>query len=407
MLVRNLISGIVGFFAVLVGSSSAQQPSNIEYAALKPCQTARFLATGQSGWNSLDDSQRLQFAGGTQALNTIMVASSPCKSLAEISGSRAIFGSIPDAPSAAQFHIDVKWMPDAGQVFAGAKGWGPHLAWLHPGQQGSQENRNWNPFLGIVVLFDDDDKAVGQFHIGFRSLFWHYFSDNGNIAKNYRKYCQWYGQIDSYTPECPAVPTQVNWGNNPPPPQRVPSSDLRQTARDFLQTWYVEQNLDWVGRFVAEDDSTRFLITRGVLPKGTFMSYWASLFDSAFDERPGAVKFDSLKEAIGYPEPSRLRSQPKLTNLNEPLEDYFAIISPDSAADSVFPQSGIPAGQLDPPAQFLRHLREKYYNSNPGQNGLNLVVYTTNGQGLVRETSVLYWIKEQTGWKLAAFQGTY
>ena len=114
----------------------------------------------------------------------------------------------------------------------------------------------------------------------------------------------------------------------------------------------------------------------------------------------------SLKEAIGYPEPSRIRSQPKLTYLNEPSKDYFAIISPDSAADSLFPQSNIPSGQLDPPSQFLGHLREKYFSSNPDQNRLSLVVYTTNGDGLVRETSVLYWIKEQTGWKLAAFQGT-
>jgi len=406
MFVRNMIAGIVVCLGMMAGTLSGQQQPNIDYGALKPCQTQRFLATGQSGWNSLEDSQRLQFAGGTQSLNTITVASSPCKALTEISGSRAIFGSIPDTASAAQFHIEVKWTPDAEQVFASIKGWQPHLAWLHPGQHGFQENRSGNPFLGIVVLFDDDDKTGGQFHIGFRSLFWHYFADNGNIAKNYRKYCQWYGQIDGYAPKCPAVPTQVDWANTPPPPQRVPSGDLRQTARDFLQAWYVEQNFDSLGRFLAEDNSTRFLIDRGALPKGAFMSYWMNLFASAFDERPGMVRFESLKDAIGYPERSRIKSQPQLTYLNEPSKDHFAIISPNAAADPLFPPSDIPMGQLGPPSQFLRHLREKYFSHDSGQNGMNLVVYTTNGAGLVQETSVLYWIKEPTGWKLAAFQGT-
>jgi hypothetical protein len=166
MRVRSLNSGIAGVVVGIVGTLSAQQPPNIDYAALKPCQTARFLTTGQKGWTSLDDSQRLQFAGGTQSLNTIATASSPCNSLTEISSSRTIFGSISDAPSAAQFHIDVKWTPEAEQVFAGIKGWKPHLAWLHPGQHGFQENRNGNSFLGIVVLFDDDHKTMGQFHVG-------------------------------------------------------------------------------------------------------------------------------------------------------------------------------------------------------------------------------------------------
>jgi hypothetical protein len=399
---------MLGSLAVIVSSLWAEPPQNIDFTALKPCQQVVFKSfpPGPRRWNSLDDSQRLEFAGGTQSLITVATTSSACRGLEEVIESSGIFGSIPAAASAAQFHIDVKWAPGADEVFGAIRGWGPHLAWLHPGQKGYQQNQNGNPFLGIVVLFDVNDRTMGQFHIGFRSLFWHYLANNGNIAKNYQKYCHWYGVINGYGPECDAPPLQFDWLNGQLSPEKPFSNDLRQTVRDFLQTWYVERNLDSLSRFLADDNAAQFFISGGVFPKGTLSSYWSALFFAAFPEWPGVAKVESLRDAITYPEPAHLRSQPQLSYLNDPAEDHFAIIEPDSSADALFPQRDIPSSQLDAPSQFLRHLREKYFSGNPNRNTLNLVVYITNQKGLVPETSVLYWIKEQGGWKLAAFEGT-
>jgi hypothetical protein len=98
-----------------------------------------------------------------------------------------------------------------------------------------------------------------------------------------------------------------------------------------------------------------------------------------------------------YEEPSYPPSAPQLKYLNSPVEDGFAIIIADSAANPLFPSPNAPLGELDPSSAFLSHLRKDYFSGDPNQNRLSLVVYTTKGEGLVRETSVLYWIKRQAG----------
>jgi hypothetical protein len=175
-------------------------------------------------------------------------------------------------------------------------------------------------------------------------------------------------------------------------------------VHDFLQAWYVDQNLDSLGGFIATDNSENYLADRGMLPNDVFLSYWASLFYSAFEERPGLVRFESLKDAISYEEPD-FPTESRLSYRNDPGSN-FAIVVPELAALSLFPPEKVPQEKLDPPSQLLWHLRNQYFKSNEKENRLYLVVYSTTGTGLLQETSVLYWIREQAGRKLAAFQGT-
>jgi hypothetical protein len=58
-----------------------------------------------------------------------------------------------------------------------------------------------------------------------------------------------------------------------------------------------------------------------------------------------------------------------------------------------------PSGN-DPIANYLWHLSQAY------KNKLYIVLYSTKGAGLLRETAILYWIQEGDSWKLAAFKGT-
>jgi len=155
-------------------------------------------------WKSiLNVSQRVEFAGGVQAIEEIEQTN---KWQAILSVAK-IHGSEPDAPSEQQFNNEVVWNKDADAHFQSLPCWSVHIALLHPGQHGYQENRDGDPFLGIVVLFDDSpadpNKPGGQFHIGFRSFFSHYFPENGDIGNsdNYARYQKWYGYIDSFVPQ--------------------------------------------------------------------------------------------------------------------------------------------------------------------------------------------------------------
>jgi hypothetical protein len=151
----------------------------------------------------LDVSQRVEFAGGTMAIcgyeNT--------GNWKAIQAVMKIHGEDPNAPSAQQFNLEVKWEKDAASRLSKLPDWSEHIALLHPGQYGYQENRDGNPFLGLVVLFDekptDPNQPTGQFHIGFRSLWGHYEPANGKISDkdNYQRFKQWYGPIGNYEPE--------------------------------------------------------------------------------------------------------------------------------------------------------------------------------------------------------------
>jgi hypothetical protein len=393
---------------------------NIPYAKLDDCQRARFDSyhnstptVGLQTWLSLEDSQRVEYAGGTHALTTMHMPPPPCWGLNPLPSLNAIWGSRPDHPSAEQFHIEVNWSPKADDAFKSLNGWGLHIAWLHSGQYGFQENRNGNPFLGLVVLFEEKNPQAGQFHIDFRSWFAHFFPNNGNIAKNYKRYCRWYGRIDGYPETCQSSGQEFDWrtarlSDSAKSSDTFPSSNLRETVRDFLSEWYVRQNLDGLDRFIAKDNAAYALAERGILPDGVVRSHWATLFSQAFEEGPGADRVPELPNAITYQEPSLPKFVPPLKYENEnPAADHFAILAPDSTAETaLLPSERVNSDQMDPAAQFLRHLKLTYRTKDLEHNKLFIVVYATAGTGLLKEGVVQYWIQESGTWKLAAFQGT-
>lgn len=196
----------------LPGTGGPVPPSNpvVPYSDLNPRQIDLFqtypgvtASSAPAFWSgSLNLSQRIEFAGGTRVLVNLETAHH-WRALLGVTG---VFGDDPAASSANQFNNQVVWAKDAAAHFSNLRGWSPHLALLHPGQYGYQENRDDNPFWGVVVLFDenpsDPDKVCGQFHIDFRSLFGHYEPENGDIgnAENYKRYRAWYGPLANFEP---------------------------------------------------------------------------------------------------------------------------------------------------------------------------------------------------------------
>ncbi|HYW44593.1 MAG TPA: hypothetical protein VE959_17160 [Bryobacteraceae bacterium] len=166
------------------------------YPNVQPADAAIFWA------NSLDQSQRVEYAGGTR----VVIKVETDHKWQAVGAVTAIHGNEPDASSAQQFNTQVVWSKDAASHFRKLRHWSEHWALLHPGQYGYQENRDGNPFLGMVVLFNespkDPDNVDGQFHIGFRSLFGHYEAENGDIGdkSNYQLYKCWYGPIPGFEP---------------------------------------------------------------------------------------------------------------------------------------------------------------------------------------------------------------
>src|SRR5207249_5363479 len=116
-------------------------------------------------------------------------------------------------PSQDQFNVELNWT-SAALLMKDLPGWSDHIAVLHDHQFGYQENRDGNPFLGLVTLFDNQPPPgtlPGQFHIGFRSFFAHYSRVNGDIGDhfNYECYCDWYKQFDSFQPVSALSPTAI------------------------------------------------------------------------------------------------------------------------------------------------------------------------------------------------------
>jgi len=192
-------------------SPPANPVHDIAYSMLDSRQSELFLTypgvnSGNAGtvWQAppFDLSQRVEFAGGTQAMEEVEKAAN-WRAIETIT---KIHGSEPNQPSEQQFNIEVTWDKLAASRFESLPHWSTHIALLHPGQYGYQQNQEGNPFLGMVVLFDEKpsnpDQPGGQFHIGFRSFFGHYEPENGDIGNpdNYKLYAQWYGYIGNFVP---------------------------------------------------------------------------------------------------------------------------------------------------------------------------------------------------------------
>jgi hypothetical protein len=209
-----LVSLIIAARACNQGGSAPKPPANpvhdIEYNSLDSRQNGLLLlypgvnaGNASTFWmNSLDLSQRVEFAGGIQAVELVEKANK-WQALDSVTSTH---GGVPNAPSEQQFNNQVIWDKDAPDRLGNLPNWSEHIALLHPGQYGYQENRDGNPFLGLIVLFDENpanpNQLSGQFHIDFRSFFGHYEPENGDIGNpdNYKLYTTWYGYIGNFVP---------------------------------------------------------------------------------------------------------------------------------------------------------------------------------------------------------------
>jgi len=408
----------VGFAA----SPTVAQTIGVDYGGLNAQQRALFQSysgclpsTCPELWEKLNSSQQLEFAGSTQALGTITLQPSTVTGLDQVDALLQIHGSEPNQQSQDQFNVETKWKTSAPDQFADALGWSEHIAILHKGQYGYQENREDNPFLGLVVLFDKHpDPRKGQFHIDFRSWFAHYCPDNGNISANYDEYITWYGRIPGYTPIFKYVFPQLT-RDNLLVDSRQPSAsagqalnctgEIQGTVQKFLTAWYVDRDFASLLDFVAHDNvyNAANLDSLGVKSP---LALWSRLFSDAF-ESP-SKRISTLESALEYHEPIFRDPAKRLRYVNsEPVSSgaaRYAIIDPDSApAGSLFPRVDMQTThnvQRDVQARFLEHLQKTY------RDKLYVVIYATAGPSLVHETAVQYWIREGNCWKLSAFQGT-
>lgn len=172
---------------------------------------------------------------------------------------------------------------------------------------------------------------------------------------------------------------------------------LRSTVQLFLSLWYVQQNYDKLLPYIAKDNA---FADKGISKeiKFTPTESWTGIFKQAFRNSSQHLE---LKDAIEYPAEFK---EENVKILNEPVQDRFAIIDPESpGASQYLPPTNVSATQrehFDARAKYLDHLRRDY------KGKFYIVVYDTQNSALLREIAVLYWISETGQWKLAAFQGT-
>jgi hypothetical protein len=207
----------MGIFVMCFSVAFGVPPQSVDYMQLSQRQMAlasAYFSEHAGNWDGLDSSEQLEFSGATQALETWPQFTPGVPTgqpgLTELVAINAIHGAIRNAPSQDQFNLETEWAAQAKKAFATASGWGSHVSLLHPGMHGYQQNRDGDPFLGIVVLFSDANITIGQFHIGFRTGFGHYFPNNGNIATNYGEYCDWFGTIEGYNGNCGGASNYLN-----------------------------------------------------------------------------------------------------------------------------------------------------------------------------------------------------
>lgn len=192
------------------------------------------------------------------------------------------------------------------------------------------------------------------------------------------------------------------------PAQALPAqTDVQTTVRSFLQAWYVDRkSTDELKGYIATDNG--FNLAQGVESPNASKAAAAQidplreLFEGAFTKgllRAEVSAPKTLGDAIEYP-PAKRPQTLQARNQSACLTSIeFAVCKPEQLPQgSVLPTSK-PSGN-DPVANYLWHLSQKY------KGRLYVVLYTTKGANLLRETAILYWIQEGNSWKLAAFKGT-
>lgn len=191
------------------------------------------------------------------------------------------------------------------------------------------------------------------------------------------------------------------------PPQPLHAqADVQKTVRDFLQAWYVDrQGPEQLKSYIAKDNG--FYLAQSAQPSTTRAATASTdpvnrLFTGAFTKGPIGAELGTpktLSEVIEYApakKPAARASTGQQTCLTS-IE--FAVCKPEQLPKGAVLPANKPSGS-DPVANYLWHLNEDY------KNKLYIVLYSTKGAGLLRETAILYWIQEGSSWKLAAFEGT-
>lgn len=182
-------------------------------------------------------------------------------------------------------------------------------------------------------------------------------------------------------------------------------TDIQQTVREFLQAWYVDRKSpDELRNYIAKDNG--FHSPSNTTSKAPVTAARVDpvqqLFTGAFTRVPvgsESVRPKTLSDAIEYA-PAKRPSTARATGQTSCLTSTdFAICKPDQLPKGTVLPTTKPSGN-DPVANYLWHLSDAY------KNKLYIVLYSTKGAGLLRETAILYWIQEGKSWKLAAFQGT-
>lgn len=181
-------------------------------------------------------------------------------------------------------------------------------------------------------------------------------------------------------------------------------TDIQTTVQQFLQAWYVDKKpATELKSYIAKDNGFNLpqLSPSGAPLTAARTDPVTQLFTGAFVNRPLTGEFvppKTLGDAIEYP-PAKRPSTARSTGPSCLTSEQFAICKPDQLPKGAVLPATKPTGK-DPVANYLWHLTQAY------KGRLYVVLYTTKGAGLLRETAILYWIEEGNSWKLAAFQGT-
>ncbi|HYW39057.1 MAG TPA: hypothetical protein VE957_13160 [Terriglobales bacterium] len=183
-------------------------------------------------------------------------------------------------------------------------------------------------------------------------------------------------------------------------------AEVQKTVRDFLQAWYVDrQSPEQLKSYIAKDNG--FNLVQKAQPTGGREAATATdpvnrLFTDAFTKGTSKAELarpKTLSEMIEYAPAKKTASTASSGQLSCMASIEFALCKPGQLPKGAVLPANKPSGK-DPVANYLWHLNQDY------KNKLYIVLYSTKGAGLLRETAILYWIQEGNSWKLAAFEGT-
>jgi hypothetical protein len=173
-------------------------------------------------------------------------------------------------------------------------------------------------------------------------------------------------------------------------------SGLRQRAEEFLTNWYHRKPIAEMKEYIAKDNELSVPAIHEQMHLAE-QSGWEKLLSSAFigEETPKG----DLNTLIEYPPTAVLKP---LNPTGGKSDAAFGILPP-ALASSYFPPENVSVktrDAFDPIAKYLYHLRHDY------DQHLLLILYVTKSERLVRQGVVMYWILEDSKWKLAMLQGT-